>query len=74
MASLWQTMDRGFLDPPDFLVQPFMTRKRDGMGLGLYIANEVMRAHEGTLVFPSHGDVDLPKGYSGACVVLLFKG
>ena len=63
----------GFLDPPDFLVQPFMSRKSDGMGLGLYIANEVMRAHEGTLVFPSHGDVDLPKGYSGACIVLLFK-
>ena len=63
----------GFLDPPDFLVQPFMTRKGDGMGMGLYIANEVMRAHEGQLLFPSRGDVDLPSRYSGACVVLLFK-
>ena len=63
----------GFLDPPDFLVQPFATRKGDGMGLGLYIANEVMRAHGGWLLFPSSGEVDLPGRYHGACVVLLFK-
>ena len=63
----------GFFDPPDFLTQPFMTRKSDGMGMGLYIANEVMRAHEGRLVFPSRKDVDLPRGFPGACVALLFK-
>ena len=63
----------GFFDPPDFLTQPFMTRKSDGMGMGLYIANEVMRAHDGQLVFPSRRDVDLPRGYPGACVALLFK-
>ncbi len=63
----------GFIDPPDLLVQPFMTRKADGMGLGLYIANEVMKAHEGQLLFPSKGDIDAPAGYDGACVVLLFK-
>ena len=63
----------GLLDPPDLLIQPFMTRKADGMGLGLYIANEVMRAHEGRLVFPARGDVGLPSGYGGACVALVFK-
>lgn len=63
----------GFLDPPDFLTQPFMTRKADGMGLGLYISREVMRAHEGLLVFPSRGEVDLPRGYTGACLALVFK-
>ena len=63
----------GFLDPHDFLVQPFTTRKSDGMGLGLYISNEVMRAHGGWLLFPSPGEVDLPSGYQGACAVLLFK-
>ncbi len=63
----------GFLDPPEFLVQPFMTRKGDGMGLGLYIVNEVMRAHGGELLFPSHNEVDLPSGFQGACVALLFR-
>ena len=62
----------GFVDPPDVPVQPFMTRKRDGMGMGPYIANEVVRAHGGQLFFPSRGDVDLPRGYSGASVALLF--
>ena len=63
----------GFLDPPDFLTRPFMSRKEGGMGLGLYIADEVMKSHEGRLVFPERGDVDLPRGYSGAAVVLQFK-
>ena len=63
----------GFLDPPDFLTQPFMTRKPDGMGLGLYIAREVMRAHGGLLVFPSFKDINLPLGYTGACLALVFK-
>jgi len=63
----------GFIDPPDVLTQPFMTRKADGMGLGLYIANEVMKAHDGRLVFPVAGDLNLPAEYDGACIVLLFK-
>ena len=63
----------GFLDPPDFVVQPFMTRKADGMGLGLYIANEVMRAHGGQLLFPSLGEAAVPGGHEGACVALMFK-
>ena len=63
----------GFLDPSDFLTQPFMTRKADGMGMGLYIAREVMRAHDGRLVFPSQKEIDLPRGYTGACVVLQFQ-
>ena len=63
----------GLIDPPDLLTQPFMTRKADGMGLGLYIANEVMRAHNGRLLFPAPGDMDVPPEYDGTCVVLLFK-
>lgn len=63
----------GFLDPPDLVVQPFMTRKVDGMGLGLYIANEVMRAHDGRLIFPTPGDTGAPADYNGACVALLFE-
>ncbi|MGH9465454.1 MAG: ATP-binding protein [Thermoanaerobaculia bacterium] len=62
----------GFLDPPEDLVQPFFTRKPDGMGLGLHIADEVMRAHEGRLLFPAAGEVPVPEGLDGAVVVLEF--
>ena len=62
----------GFTDPPDLLTQPFMTRRTDGMGLGLYIANEVMHAHGGRLVFPASGAVGLPPEYDGACVAVMF--
>jgi signal transduction histidine kinase len=63
----------GFLDPPELLVEPFITRKPDGMGLGLHIASEVMKAQGGELWFPTKGDIDVPKGIDGAVVALVFK-
>jgi signal transduction histidine kinase len=64
----------GFSDPPEFMIEPFFSRKPDGMGLGLYVANEVMKAHEGQLVFPQKGDIKLPAQITGAVVALRFKG
>lgn len=63
----------GFQDAPEYLVEPFITRKPDGMGLGLHIADEVMKIHEGKLLFPSRGDVDLPAAFTGAIVALQFS-
>jgi signal transduction histidine kinase len=63
----------GFIDPPEFLVEPFLSRKPDGMGLGLHVANEVMKAQGGELVFPDNGDIALPKEFDGAVVALSFK-
>ncbi len=63
----------GFSDPPAYLRQPFVTRRPDGMGLGLHIVDEVMKAHEGRLVFPEQGDMTLPHGYDGAVIGLQFK-
>jgi signal transduction histidine kinase len=62
----------GFLpqDTPEYLVQPFFSRKEDGMGLGLHIANEVAKIHKGRLLFPDHNDLALPKGIDGAVVAL----
>ena len=64
----------GFGDPPDLLVEPFISNKPDGMGLGLHLADEVMKAHGGRLHFPEKGDVDLPQHVDGAVVALVFKG
>lgn len=62
----------GFIDPPEYLVEPFFSRKPDGMGLGLHIANEVMKIHKGRLLFPETADVSLPKQFTGAIVALQF--
>lgn len=63
----------GFSDPPAYLVEPFITRRPDGMGLGLHIADEIMKAHEGRLMFPEPGAITLPKGYGGAVVAMQFR-
>lgn len=63
----------GFSDPPEYLVEPFITRKEDGMGLGLHLASEVMKAQKGRLVFPDAGDIDLRPSYNGAVVALVFE-
>jgi C4-dicarboxylate-specific signal transduction histidine kinase len=57
-------------DTPEYLVQPFFSRKEDGMGLGLHIANEVAKIHKGQLLFPDHNDLTLPEGINGAVVAL----
>lgn len=62
----------GFIDPPEYLIEPFITRKPDGMGLGLHLADQVMKAQGGKLVFPEAGDLNLPKSLDGAVVALVF--
>lgn len=57
-------------DPPEFLVQPFISRKDDGMGLGLHIANEVAKLHKGHLLFPEADEIDIPIEFTGAVVAL----
>jgi hypothetical protein len=64
----------GFADPPEYLVQPFFTRKPDGMGLGLHLASEVMKIQGGRLEFPEKGDIDIPEIFGGAVVALVFGG
>jgi nitrogen fixation/metabolism regulation signal transduction histidine kinase len=62
----------GFTDPPEYLTEPFISRKPDGMGLGLHLADQVMKGHNGRLEFPGPGDVALPAGFDGAVVALVF--
>jgi anti-sigma regulatory factor (Ser/Thr protein kinase) len=63
----------GFVDPTSTLVQPFVTRKPDGMGLGLYYTNLVMELSQGSLQFPNADDVGLPAEATGAVIALIFK-
>jgi len=64
----------GFLIPTDDITEPFVTAKPGGMGLGLHIANEIMEAQKGRLIFPDFGDYGLPKEFEkGATIVLAFK-
>src|ERR1017187_3536115 len=60
-------------DDPEDLIAPFFSRRNGGMGLGLYIVSEVMRVNKGRLVFPPDNDVELPSGFDGAVVAMLFN-
>ncbi len=53
----------GFNIPTDVAVQPFITGKPHniGMGLGLHIADEMMRAMKGKLLFLDKDEIVLPK-------------
>lgn len=62
----------GLTDPPEYVVEPFFSRKPDGMGLGLHLANEVAKVHGGRLLFPEKGDVTLPDVFTGAVIALQF--
>ena len=63
----------GFRDPPEQVVEPFFSRRPDGMGLGLYYANLAMNLNDGELIFPSIDDFDIPEDFNGAVVAMAFK-
>ncbi|MBN8246022.1 MAG: ATP-binding protein [Verrucomicrobia bacterium] len=67
----------GFQDEPEALVQPFFSRRPDGMGLGLYLADQAAQRHsvdgdKGQLRFPQRGDLTLPREFTGAIVAFQF--
>ena len=62
----------GFQDDAERLTRPFFSRRPDGMGVGLYYANLVMELNGGRLVFPEPDGVDLPEGFDGAVLALVF--
>ena len=65
---------KGFTIPTDKLVMPFISKKEDGMGLGLHLVNEIMGAISGKLIFPDVKDFDIPEEYeNGAAIALIFK-
>jgi signal transduction histidine kinase len=62
----------GIKDSPEYLTMPFFTRRPDGMGLGLHIADEIMKMHGGRVEFIDRNDITLPKEFTGAVILLQF--
>ena len=54
------------------IVQPFVTMKPDGMGIGMYYARLVMEAMGGFVAFPESTDVGINKAYEGAITAFVF--
>lgn len=63
----------GFQDDPETLIEPFFTRRPDGIGLGMYYTNLVMELSGGNLVFPDKNDIEIPDEFDGAIIVLVFS-
>lgn len=63
----------GFSISADEAIQPFKTTRPGGMGVGLYYADKVMETIGGRLVISSSDELDLPTGFDGAAVVMIFK-
>jgi len=70
----------GFKLPPEVAVKPFITGKPNaiGSGLGLHIADEMMKAMKGKLIFLDENDIKLPEktlehGAIKAIVALCFQ-
>lgn len=63
----------GFIDDPEDMTEPFFSRRQEGMGVGLYYADWVMRSHGGRLSFPQRSDIEVPKATNGAIIGLVFN-
>ena len=65
---------KGFTIPTDMITKPFITDKTGGMGLGLHLASEIMKQHNGQIIFPDFYDLELPIEFKhGAIIALAFK-
>lgn len=65
---------KGFTLPKDKLTVPFISKKEDGMGLGLHLVEQIMGTIGGKLIFPDNNDLDIPVEYiDGAAIILAFK-
>lgn len=61
----------GYAIPTEDITEPFVSAKPGGMGLGLHIASEIMEAHNGALIFPEFGDVEIPLEFKDGAVLKL---
>lgn len=63
----------GFSDELSDAIEPFFTRRPDGIGVGLYYANLIMQTLGGNLRLLSDEDGLVPAEYDGAALALTFR-
>jgi len=64
----------GFTKPTSEIVEPFVSDKPGGMGIGLHLTHEIMKSLGGELLFPGMEIFEIPEEYAkGAVVALAFK-
>ena len=63
----------GFQDNLEYLVKPFISRKKYSMGLGLHIVNEIMKEHKGKLEIISKEKAGVPEDINGAIIAMIFE-
>lgn len=61
----------GFSIPTDEAIKPFISDKDAGMGLGLHLADEVMKGQKGNLSFPDPYDFDILEEFQNGAILLL---
>lgn len=59
----------GFTIPLDDAIRPFISNKEDGIGIGLHIADEIMKSNGGQLLFPSINSVEFPKDFNAGAIL-----
>lgn len=63
----------GFQDNLEYLVKPFISRKKYSMGLGLHIVNEIMKEHGGKLKILSKKESGVSDKINGAIIAMIFE-
>lgn len=65
---------KGFTLPTDKITLPFVSKKDDGMGLGLHLVSQIMETMGGKVLFPDINDFEISEEYkTGAAIALVFK-
>lgn len=67
---------KGFSMPTEDMKKPFFSNKPGGagMGIGLHLVDEAMKAQRGLLLFPERGEFSIPDEFkNGAVTALCFK-
>ena len=62
----------GYRLTPEDILQPFVTLKPEGMGIGMYYCRLVMETLGGYVAFPSQKDVGVERKYDGAVTAFVF--